>query len=239
MKEVQEGESTPSPQKATTGSTATVPVQRTQMVLDFGQKLRITCKECGMSYDRSSPEDGRLHAAHHSRMVHGIPWPQKITSLASETDVGPRSLSIKDERKLKSLQGSGSLTGSKRSSSGGSASRSSSSGGSGGAAMGLSLDDNEVAVHLYSSLSSASSNSTALDKKLHEVLSAVDDALGAAPLEASALRGCKLFVAICRGKVVGAVLAGKVKDGAAREVLPRGDNDEGDHGSDADAVFCE
>ncbi len=198
------------------------PVQRTQMVLDFGQKLRVTCKDCGMSYDRSSPEDTKMHTTHHARMMHGIPLPSKLISQASARDVG-RSLAVRDAKKLKALSASG-RTG---------------SGSSLSSDLGLD-DDDEVLVHRFDDVPAAEiTTGSALERKLSEILAAMDDALGAAPLSDDVRKSSnvKLFVAVCRGKVVGAALISNVAKDAAREVLPSAK--EGASDDDTDAVFAE
>lgn len=48
-----------------------------QMVLDLGQRIQITCKDCGMSYDRSEPQDCTTHEKYHSRLIKGLEWTGK------------------------------------------------------------------------------------------------------------------------------------------------------------------
>lgn len=45
-----------------------------QMTLDLGQKLRIECKTCGMSYDRSDAGDSTTHKRFHRDATHGMEW---------------------------------------------------------------------------------------------------------------------------------------------------------------------
>lgn len=48
-----------------------------QMVLDLGQAIQVNCKYCGMTYDRSDPQDVSTHEKHHSRLTKGIEWTGK------------------------------------------------------------------------------------------------------------------------------------------------------------------
>ncbi|KAE8269844.1 hypothetical protein A4X09_0g2492 [Tilletia walkeri] len=50
------------------------PAKMEQMILDLGQKTTMSCKECGMSYDRTSADDRTLHQKHHERMTRGLEW---------------------------------------------------------------------------------------------------------------------------------------------------------------------
>lgn len=52
-------------------------VREEQMVLDLGQKIQITCKDCGMSYDRSELQDCATHEKHHNRVRKGLEWTGK------------------------------------------------------------------------------------------------------------------------------------------------------------------
>ena len=60
--------------------------QAEQLILDLGQKIRITCRECSMSYDSSSPEDCTMHSKHHDRVVKGLDWTSK-TLFTAGTEV--------------------------------------------------------------------------------------------------------------------------------------------------------
>ncbi|KAE8195361.1 hypothetical protein CF336_g3121 [Tilletia laevis] len=45
-----------------------------QLILDLGQRTTMSCKECGMSYDRTSSDDRTLHQKHHDRITRGLKW---------------------------------------------------------------------------------------------------------------------------------------------------------------------
>ncbi|UZJ52175.1 hypothetical protein CBS101457_001495 [Exobasidium rhododendri] len=48
-----------------------------QLVLDLGQKMQMTCRDCGMSFDRSEEDDVQTHEKYHSRLTRGIEWTGK------------------------------------------------------------------------------------------------------------------------------------------------------------------
>ncbi|KDN37684.1 hypothetical protein K437DRAFT_296514 [Tilletiaria anomala UBC 951] len=247
----------PPAEAATSEPTVSVPTpaqQKQQMVLDFGQRRSVTCGQCNMSYDSSSPEDAKMHSWHHARVVDGIVWTGKALSGAEEADDNVLTLTIKDQEGRKRLQALKPVSGSTASS---------------------PFDsDDEVVVLMYSLASfsppsasradSRKSSTTTIpntvistsatnkssngaggaqrNTKMHEVLSTVDEALGAVALPLEMLRSCKLFIARCRGRAVGACLVGRVKPGAAREVLPLRQDRAATAGADVgdesdDAVF--
>jgi hypothetical protein len=70
-----------------------------QMVLDLGQRIQVTCKECGMAYDRSDAQDVSTHEKHHSRLTRGIEWNGKQLQKQARTlkQLRLRSSSRKEE----------------------------------------------------------------------------------------------------------------------------------------------
>lgn len=48
--------------------------QSKQMTLDLGQKMRIDCYKCGMSYDRTDAKDKQMHFRYHSTITLGLEW---------------------------------------------------------------------------------------------------------------------------------------------------------------------
>lgn len=223
-----------------------------QLILDLGQKLQVTCTACQMSYDRSSPEDVALHARHHDRVTRGVEWTGKHLLRAGEVvDVG----SLPEASLIKAL-GKGVLTASAR--------RDNQSapqvGGAGGAMDELDAllaasptssgkkKKNGATVPLRilrypftGSPGGATATESAqadhlVAKKLQEVSTTVDEALGAAPLDEETRRrgGAKIFLAIVAGRVVGAAVTGAVPAGSARRVVDVAQSNEGDRKSDAE-----
>jgi len=60
-----------------------------QMILDLGQRTTIECRQCGMSYDRSSTDDRALHQRHHDRIVEGLEWPTSSAALRTGRLIDP------------------------------------------------------------------------------------------------------------------------------------------------------
>lgn len=67
------------------------------------------------------------------------------------------------------------------------------------------------------------------NRKITELLTAVDEALGAAAVEAAVIKTCKVFVAVCGGRAVGAALVGRIASGTARQVISRSGEDKENH----------
>lgn len=70
------------------------------MVLDLGQRTRLTCAECQMSYDRSDPTDVSLHTKHHDRLTRGVEWSHKAL-LGAGKEVGRKTLPSAVVKKLR------------------------------------------------------------------------------------------------------------------------------------------
>lgn len=88
-----------------------------QMTLDLGQKMRIDCRKCGMSFDRTDTKDVQMHIRYHSAMMQGMEWclrnPNKkgrligehklsknaIDAYTTEQDIGSRKF-CKDENEI-------------------------------------------------------------------------------------------------------------------------------------------
>lgn len=177
--------------------------EQEQLVLDFGQRIRVTCAACGMSYDRSAPEDMALHQKHHERMTKGVEWTAKALHVAGE-EVGRMTLSAATVAKIGGGMGRG----------GGNKANKDN--------LGLGLDANVVRILQYSldTQGGASPSSDAVVmRKLNEVMGSMDEALGAAPLSDKIRRACKVFVAVRAGRVMGAAVVGRVEKGAARRVV--------------------
>ncbi|PWN40847.1 hypothetical protein IE81DRAFT_201494 [Ceraceosorus guamensis] len=54
------------------------------MVLDLGQRIQSTCRECEMSFDRSDVNDVALHTKYHERMTRGVEWSTKLVDAGEE-----------------------------------------------------------------------------------------------------------------------------------------------------------
>ncbi|PWN33879.1 uncharacterized protein FA14DRAFT_190991 [Meira miltonrushii] len=156
-----------------------------QMTLDLGQKMRIDCRKCGMSYDRTDTKDVQMHSRHHSAMMQGMEWclrnPNKkgrligqhklpkssIDAYVAEQDVGSRK---------------------------------------------TSKDENEVQLWAFAIGKGQQDPSTF--SVLQDVKNIMDSALGAVPIElgTSGERECqdKLIVAVWRDRVVGSALVGEL-----------------------------
>ena len=77
-----------------------------QMILDLGQKIRTSCKGCGMSFDRSDAEDTALHKKMHDEVVLGVEWSAKLERSGQVEDVGkPVKIGAKLREEMRRLEG--------------------------------------------------------------------------------------------------------------------------------------
>lgn len=197
-----------------------------QLILDLGQKVQVTCHECSMSYDRSSPDDVALHAKHHDRTLKGVEWSNKghwsAGELLSRTYIDKATIArvlgraIVASAEKKSFEPGKSVT---------------CSASDALFTRGLVGDDKvDVQILRYSladvtkarSPLHAAAQPMTLQSKLSEVLSAVDTYLGASQMEEESLRHCKLLIAVCCNRVLGSlVVTTNIPAGSARKVLQK------------------
>ena len=161
-----------------------------QLILDLGQRIRIRCSECDMQYDSSSAEDCALHARHHERTVRGLDWSAKALAVWGEPVAQVALTRPPTKSTLRSKQIGG------------------------GGATGQT---EAVTIRCYDM---ATLKDAVTNRKISELLETVDEALGAAAIEAASVRKCKVLVAVCGGRAAGAAVVGRVPAGQAREVLP-------------------
>lgn len=70
-----------------------------QMVLDLGQKIQYTCKDCGMTFDKSDRQDKATHEKYHSRLIKGVEWTGK-TLLAQGKLLKESTVSIEGDEEV-------------------------------------------------------------------------------------------------------------------------------------------
>lgn len=234
---------TPNKRVGTSSTCLARPPAKEQLILVLGQKLQVTCKECGMSYDRSCRDDMSLHLKHHDRTTKGVEWSNK--SLWASGDLLDRfqlseAVLIQALGKSVALLAKRSITCSLR------------DGADGG---GGTLFDLEAALSLSRAKGDASSQATlpvqilrysladgvtkgqpthgdlhdrqgrlspVIQRKVAEILETVDASLGASRLTEDTLHDCLLFVAVACNRVVGClVVTTSIPAGTARRVLHR------------------
>lgn len=166
-----------------------------QLILDLGQKIRVRCAGCEMQYDTSSAEDCALHAKYHERTVKGIDWNSKSLLVHGEAVA-----EIDIRAAVSSL----------------------------GAMKPKNLGTGKVGEMKTATIlryDMAVLKDATTIRKVTELLTAVDEALGAAELGADVVKTCKVFVAVCGGRAVGATIVGRIAPGTARQVISRAGGD--------------
>lgn len=203
--------------------------EREQMILDLGQKIHMTCRECAMSYDRPSAEDNALHAKHHERVLRGVEWASASLVAAGEQVQGDGiSMALGEDVLVKALGKS--IVAAAATASVGNAN------GSSGpridldsllAAKGSNSSTHALRVLRYPLVASAPAAQpgagAAVARKVGEVEQTIDEALGAARLPDDVRESSKLYVGVVCGRVVCAAVAGSVPRGQARRVLYNND----------------
>lgn len=165
-----------------------------QMTLDLGQKMRIECQKCGMSYDRTDTKDVQMHTRHHTAMMQGMEWclrnPKQKGRLIGQHTLPKSSIDV-----YLAEQDIGSRKSCK--------------------------EDNEVQLWAFAVESGQQDPSTMA--VLQDVQNIMDSALGSVPIELHSSeqrmddkRRCqkKLIVAIWRDRVVGSALVGELPKSA-------------------------
>lgn len=205
------------------GRAATSAGKQLQSVLALGQKLQITCKECGMSYDRSSGEDSALHLRHHDKVTRGVEWSNaSVVGAGEELKCGDKELMLNAETVTKAL-GKAIIA---RSSGGGSMPSTLSNAkvdldallGDGSRSSGK-MSTRILRYPLVSGSTTFTARDQAINRKVIEVETAIDEALGAARLDDSVRCDCKLYLVVVCGRVASAAIVGPVSSGQARKVL--------------------
>ncbi|CAO1629678.1 unnamed protein product [Parajaminaea phylloscopi] len=209
-----------------------------QLVLDLGQKLQVTCRECGMSYDRSCPNDAALHLKHHDRVTKGVEWSGKSVWACGEL----LDRFALDRAVLSKALGKNTVSAALNKAAATSAS--------------TGLDADSILFGLEASPAELSSKGAAaavtvqilryalsdtgsgsvdgairgpskvrpavVERKLLEVLETVDASLSASALDADALQSCTLLLAVACNRVLAcAVITTAIPAGTARRVLRR------------------
>ncbi|CAO1620443.1 unnamed protein product [Sympodiomycopsis kandeliae] len=199
-----------------------------QMILQLGQKIQITCRECGMSYDRSSAQDSALHVKYHERILRGIDWSSANLQAAGEvvSIEGCQGFTLSEDVVVKAL-GKSLIQKSHSNSAGNAASI---SGRRQGSTLDVDLDAmlspshrkshrQTIPVKFLRYALTSRARDQFITRKILEVESTIDEALGASPLPDSTREESKLYIAVLCGRVISAAIVGKVPLGEARQVL--------------------